>query len=64
LGFSRRGLPVQRNKIGSYDKLVAYADKAEDEVKEAYAKSSLPNQPDYKFLDNLCIQLTEMGMNR
>lgn len=48
----------------SFEKLVDYADKVEEEVKEAYKNSKLPNQPNINFLDKLCIQLTEMSLER
>lgn len=48
----------------TFDQLVDYADKVEEEMKKAYKNSKLPNQPNINFLDKLCIQLTEMSLER
>lgn len=48
----------------SYEKLVEYADKIEDEVKESYKNSKLSNQPDINYLDSLCIQLIERALSQ
>ncbi len=53
-----------RNCKWEYEKVIEYADKIENEVKEAYFKSPLPIQPNVKELDELCIQLTEMSLDR
>ena len=34
---------------------------SEEEVKEAYKNSKLPNQPNINFLDKLCVQVTEQS---
>ena len=48
----------------TFDQLIEYADKIEEEVKEAYKNSKLLNQPNINFLDKLCGQLTEMSLER
>jgi hypothetical protein len=51
-------------KIGAwtYEQLIEYADKMEKECKEAYQNSKLPNQPNIKHLDRLCIDLIEKSL--
>jgi uncharacterized protein len=44
----------------SYEWIIDYADKMEDELEEIAKTSKLPDQPDYVYLDNLCIRLVEM----
>ena len=53
-----------RNCQWSYEKVIEFADKIEDQVKEAYFTSPLPIQPDIKYLDNLCIELVERSLNK
>jgi hypothetical protein len=53
-----------KNCQWSYDKVIEYADKIEDEVKEAYFKSPLPIQPDIKALDRLCMELIERSLSK
>jgi predicted nucleotidyltransferase len=51
-------------KTGSmtYEQLIEYADKIEEDVKIAYNNSKLPNQPNIKYLDNLCSELVERSL--
>ena len=51
-----------KNGAWSYEKLVDYADQVEKEVKTAYENSKLPNQPNIKHLDNLCIRIIEESL--
>jgi hypothetical protein len=51
-----------KNGAWSYDRLVEYADRVEDEVKLAYQNSTLPNQPNVKLLDELCMQIAEAAL--
>ena len=46
----------------TYDQLISYADKIEDEVKDAYNKSKLPNTPNINLLDKLCIEIIEKSL--
>lgn len=48
----------------TFDQLIDYADKTEEEVKEAYKNSKLPNQPNINLLNSLCIELTEQSFNK
>lgn len=48
-----------KNGSMTYEDAIAYADKIEKEVVAAYDKSPLPNQPDAKYLNELCIKLIE-----
>lgn len=48
----------------TYDQLIEYADKIEQEVKEAYNNSKLPNQPNINYLDNLCVDLIERSLRK
>lgn len=47
-----------------YEDLIAYADKIENEVKEVYKKSKLPNHPNIYKLDKLCISLVEKSNSK
>jgi hypothetical protein len=60
----REELMEIKTGLWSFDKFISYADQIELEVKEAYKKSTLPNQPDIKFLDQLCIDLIEKSLCR
>ena len=60
----REQLLAIKNGAWSYEQLIDYADKMEDEVKLAYKNSKLPNQPNIKFLDNLCIEIVEKIISR
>ena len=55
----REELLAIKNGAWSYAKLTDYADKIEEELKETYKNSKLPNQPNVKLLDNLCIEIIE-----
>jgi hypothetical protein len=55
----REELMAIKTGAWTYDQLIAYTDKVEDEVKEAAKNSKLPNQPNIKYLDDLCIKLVE-----
>lgn len=57
--YDREELMAIRNGAWSYEKLIDYADKIEEEVKVAYKNSKLPNQPNINYLDELCIKLVE-----
>jgi predicted nucleotidyltransferase len=58
----REELMAIKTGAWSYEKLVDYADQVENEVKSAYLKSTLPNQPNIKLLDQLCICLVEQSL--
>lgn len=55
----REELMEIKNCLWPYQKMIDYADKIEDEVKEAYFKSPLPIKPNINELDGLCISLVE-----
>ena len=55
----REELMAIKTGAWSYDDLISYADRIEDEVKLAYQNSKLPNQPNIKLLDRLCIEIIE-----
>lgn len=58
----REELMEIKNCQWSYEKVIDYADKMEDNMKEAYFKSPLPEQPNIKKLDQLCIELVEKSL--
>ena len=58
----REELMAIKNGAWTYEQLIEYADRIEDEVKEAYLKSKLPNQPNIKLLDKLLIDITEKSI--
>jgi uncharacterized protein len=60
----REELMEIKNCQWPYEKLIAYADKIEDEMREAYFKSPLPVKPNIKELDELCIRLIEQALGR
>lgn len=60
----REELMAIKTGLWNYEKLIDYADQIEAEVKIAYQNSTLPNQPDIKFLDNLCIELVEQSLEK
>src|ERR1019366_8626225 len=60
--FDREKLMEIKTGKWSYEKLIESTDKMEFEVKESYKNSKLPNQPDIKYLDNLCIELIERNL--
>jgi hypothetical protein len=53
-----------KNCQWKYEDVISYADKIENEVKEAYFKSPLPLKPDVNYLNNLCMDLTERVLNK
>lgn len=55
----REELLAIKNGAWKYEDLISYADKIEAELKESYKNSKLPNQPNVKLLDNLCIEIIE-----
>ena len=61
--YDREELMSIKNGAWTYDQLIEYADKIEKEVKLAYEKSTLPNQPNIKALDNLCIKIVELSLS-
>lgn len=61
--YDRDMLMDIKNGGWTYDKLIDYADKIEDDVKISYNNSILPNQPNIKYLDNLCISLIEKSLS-
>jgi predicted nucleotidyltransferase len=61
--YDREELLSIKNGAWKYQDLIDYADKMEQEVKVAYEKSYLPNQPNIKLLDNLCIKLIEQSLS-
>lgn len=48
----------------SYERLIQEVDKTSEEVKISYKNSKLPNQPDIKYLDNLCINLIDKSLSK
>jgi uncharacterized protein len=62
--FDREELMSIKQGAWTFDQLVNYADKIEDEVKEAYNNSKLPNQPNINLLDKLCIELVELSLSQ
>jgi len=56
----REELMAIKNGIWTYEQVVEYADKIEDEVEASYKSSKLPMMPDLKFLNGLCMELIEM----
>jgi hypothetical protein len=60
--YDREELMEIKNCLVPYEKIIEYADKIEDEVKQAYFKSPLPLKPDINYLDNLCIELIEKAL--
>lgn len=60
----REELMAIKTGAWTYQQLIDYADKIELEVKDAYNNSKLPNQPNIKYLDNLCIQLIEKSLEK
>lgn len=61
--YDRNELMAIKNGAWTYDQLIEYADKIENDVKVAYNNSKLPNQPNIKYLDNLCISLVEKSLS-
>lgn len=59
----REELMSIKNGAWKYEDIINYADKIEDEVKEAYKNSKLPNQPNIKKLDQLLINIVEASMS-
>lgn len=55
----REELTAIRNGAWSYEQVVEYAEKSEKKLNELYQTSTLRNQPDRPFLDNLCVELIE-----
>lgn len=51
-----------KNGAWSYENLIDYADKMEEEVKKSYQNSKLPNQPNINKLDDLCIKIIESSL--
>jgi len=47
-----------------YERVIEYADKIEDELKEAYFKSPLAIKPDMNALDKLCMELMERSLSQ
>ena len=62
--YDREELMAIKSGAWSYEDLINYADKIEKEVKEAYSKSTLPNQPNIKLLNSLCIDLIERSLSK
>jgi predicted nucleotidyltransferase len=60
--FDREELMAIKTGAWPYEKLIEYSDQIENDVKEAYKNSKLPNQPNINFLDNLCIELIERSL--
>jgi hypothetical protein len=48
-----------RNGKMKYEELVEWADKEDKELTQLMKNSSLPHSPNFKELDNLCIELIE-----
>lgn len=57
--YDREELMGIKNGSMTFEQLIEYADKIEEEIKESYKTSKLPDQPDIKFLDNLCVSIIE-----
>lgn len=58
----REELMAIKTGAWTYEQLIEYADKVEKEVEESYKSSKLPNQPNVKYLDNLCTELIERSL--
>lgn len=58
----REELMEIKNCQWSYEKLIEYANKIEEEMKDAYFKSPLPIKPDINVLDALCIAFVEESL--
>lgn len=60
----REELLAIRNGAWPYDKLIEFAESEDKALQEVYNKSTtLPKVPDFKFLDDLCIELVERSLN-
>ena len=60
--YDREELMEIKTGKWSYEKLIEYTDRIEDGVKESYKNSKLPNQPNIKYLDQLCIEVMEKSL--
>lgn len=60
----REELMAIKTGAWTYDQLIDYADKVQEECKEAYKVSKLPNQPNIKLLDNLCIEISQKALEK
>jgi len=58
----REELMAIKNGAWTYEQLISYADEIEAEVQESYKNSKLPNQPDAKSLNALCMKIVEMHL--
>lgn len=48
-----------KNGAWTYEKLIEFADTEEAYLNELYKKSNIPNEPDRKFINELCIEMIE-----
>ncbi len=55
----REELLAIKNGAWEYDKIIEYAENMEKELDELYKTSSLPKEPDRKFIDKLCQRIVE-----
>lgn len=53
-----------RNGAWTYEKLVEWAETEDKALEEVYQKSTLPHAPDRKVLDQLCIDVVQMVLER
>lgn len=58
----REELMAIKTGIWTYDQLIEYADKIEEDVQTAYKNSKLPNQPNIKYLDKLCVDIIDKSL--
>jgi len=61
----REELLAIRNGAWSYDRLVEWAEAEDVELEQLYKTSkALPQTPDRKYLDKLCISLVEKSLSK
>lgn len=60
--YDREELLAVKNGAWTYEQLLEYIAKTEDEVELAAKSSSLPNQPNMKKLDELCQRIVESSL--
>lgn len=55
----REELLFIRNGGWTYEQLIEYANTINRQLDEICAKSAIPDRPDMKFIDNLCMEIIE-----
>lgn len=61
----REELLAIRNGAWTYDELMDFSLKQEEEINKLYAVSNiLPNSPNRKYLDKLCVELVEKSLSK